>query len=111
MWMNSNPAPLATGHPRAGPPLGSAPASELNIDSTVPSPRTYPEKPTVYFVALKDHSVVRALGYWMELGTLHYVSLDYSVNQVTLDLIDREASEQLNEQQGIDFTLPLAEPS
>jgi hypothetical protein len=64
------------------------------------------DQPTVYRVAFKDHSTVQALGYWMESGTLHYISVDYSVNQVTLDLIDREASRRLNAERGIEFTLP-----
>lgn len=119
--MNSSPPPMDASYPRFGPPPGNDPAGEHRIDQTaagiptqsgVQGPRMNPpDKPTVYLVALKDHSIVRALGYWMEQGTLHYVSLDYSVNQVTPDLIDRALSQQLNEQRGIEFTLPLPRPN
>ena len=68
------------------------------------------DQPTVYLIAFKDHRVVQALGFWMESGTLHYISANYSVNQVTLDLIDREASRRLNAEKGIEFT-PLPQES
>jgi len=65
-------------------------------------------RPTVYLVALKDHSIVQALGYWLETGTLHYVSAEYALNQVSIGLVDRELSQRLNDERGIPFKLPTA---
>jgi hypothetical protein len=64
------------------------------------------DEPTVYLIAFKDHSIVQALGYWMEGSNLHYVSMEHSLNQASLDLIDRSLSQRLNDERGIEFKLP-----
>jgi len=64
------------------------------------------DEPTVYLIAFKDHSIVQALGYWMESNTLHYVSVEHSLNQASLDLIDRSLSQRLNDERGVEFKLP-----
>jgi hypothetical protein len=61
---------------------------------------------TIYLLAFKDHNIVPALGYWMEGNTLHYVSVDHSMNQVSLDLIDRDLSQRLNDERNVEFKLP-----
>ena len=63
-------------------------------------------RPTIYLLAFKDHRIVQAFGYWMEVGTLHYVSVEYGLNQVSLNLIDRDLSQRLNDERGIAFSLP-----
>lgn len=64
------------------------------------------DQPTVYLIVFRDHSIIQALGYWMEGGALHYVTLDHTLNQVSLDLFDREASQRLNDERGVEFKLP-----
>lgn len=64
------------------------------------------EQPTIYLIAFKDHSIVQALGYWMEGGTLHYVSVEHTLNQASMDLIDRNLSQRLNDERGVEFKLP-----
>jgi hypothetical protein len=66
------------------------------------------ERPTIYLIAFKDHSIVQALGYWVEAGTLHYVSAEYGLNQASIVLIDRNLSQRLNDERGIAFKLPAA---
>ena len=101
--MSSNPVPIAVA-PQYSPPTSIRQAPE---PVTAESGAIYNhEKPTVYLIALKNHTVVEALGYWMELSSLHYVSVDCSVNQVTLDLVDREASTRMNAERGIEIRLP-----
>jgi hypothetical protein len=85
-----------------------------------PSPHPYGDGPqtaqrnanddgaTIYLLAFKDHSIVQALGYWMEGSTLHYVSAEHSLNQASLDLIDRDLSQRLNSERGVEFKLPPA---
>lgn len=69
--------------------------------------RPAPDAPaTIYLLSFKDHNIVPALGYWMEGNTLHYVSVEHSMNQVSLDLIDRDLSQRLNDERGVEFRLP-----
>ena len=72
------------------------------------SPQAPADQATLYLIAFKDHSVVQALGYWMEGSNLHYVTVDHDLNQVSLDLIDRDLSQRLNSERNIEFRLPAA---
>jgi len=81
-----------------------------------PSPHPYGDGPqqtaanddgaTIYLIAFKDHSIVQALGYWMEGSTLHYVSAEHTLNQASLNLIDRDLSQRLNSERNVEFKLP-----
>ncbi len=62
-------------------------------------------KPTIYVIAFKDHSIVKALGYWIEGTMLHYVSVGYALNHASIALIDPDLSQRLNRERGIDFNL------
>src|SRR5262249_55056470 len=62
------------------------------------------ETPT-YLIAFKDHTIYAALAYWVEDGTLHYVTNQNTHNQVSLDLVDRELSTRLNQERSVDFRL------
>jgi hypothetical protein len=64
------------------------------------------EQPTIYLIAFRDHTIVPALAYWTEGNTLKYVNVDHSLNQATLDLIDRDMSSTLNQQRNVEFKLP-----
>jgi hypothetical protein len=64
------------------------------------------DEPTVYLIAFRDHSIIQALGYWMEGGALHYVNVEHTLNQVSMDLIDRDLSQRLNDERGVQFKLP-----
>ncbi len=66
------------------------------------------DQPTIYLIAFKDHSIVQALGYWMEGATLHYVSVEHSLNQASINLIDRDLSQRLNDERGLEFRLSAA---
>src|SRR5262249_56399354 len=63
-------------HPYADTQAASAPPAR--------AANTEPQ-PTLYLIAFKDHSIVQALGYWMEGSTLHYVSSEHSLNQASLN--------------------------
>ena len=67
---------------------------------------TNSDQATLYLIAFRDRTIVQALGYWMEGATLHYVTVDHDVNQVSLDLIDRDLSQRLNGERGVEFRLP-----
>ena len=77
--------------------------------ATMPDPRSAArrdDQPTLYLIAFKDHTIVQALGYWVEDGNLHYVSAEHTLNQVSLDLLDRDLSQRLNDERSVEFKLP-----
>jgi hypothetical protein len=75
--------------------------------NTASARRASDDEPTLYLIAFKDHSIIQALGYWMEGGALHYVNVEHTLNQVSMDLIDRDLSQRLNDERGVQFKLPL----
>ena len=63
------------------------------------------EKPTVYLLAFRDATVHSCLAYWVEGDALHYVTTQYSQNRISMDLVDRELSLQLNRERNVAFKL------
>ena len=61
-----------------------------------------------YLIALKDHTIYSAVAYWVEDGTLHYVTTPNMHNQTSLDLIDAELTLKLNQDRGVAVTLAPA---
>ena len=55
---------------------------------------------------MKDHSIFAGVAYWIEGDTLNYVTAQGGRNSVTLDLIDREFTKQLNDERHVEFSLP-----
>lgn len=80
-------------------------SSGMRMYQNIPPQQGEPEA-TIYLIAFKDHTVVPALGWWLEGRTIKYVTLDHDINQASVDLIDRDLSRKLNAQRNIDFTLP-----
>lgn len=85
--------------------------------SNVPLPAAVPQdegtalrddQPTVFLIALTDHSVVAAIAYWVDGDTLNWVSRDAKQNRMSLSLVDREFSKQLNDERHVEFKLPAA---
>jgi hypothetical protein len=114
-FVPDHPAPLVREYSGDPDPSG---ATTMRL---YPSPQTNPyadaqqqaqarrqadPQPTIYLLAFKDHNIVPALGFWLEGNTLHYVSVEHSMNQASLDLIDRDLSQRLNDERGVDFKLP-----
>ncbi|MBV8821032.1 MAG: hypothetical protein JO022_21925 [Acidobacteriaceae bacterium] len=99
-------------------PEGAAPPEQSGM-RTYEGLRTQPQpdprdtkasdEPTLYLIAFKDHHIVPALGYWVEGTNLHYVSAEHSLNQASLDLIDRQMSQQLNDERHVEFRLSKAQ--
>lgn len=69
-------------------------------------PRPAPsEDQALFLVALRDSSVYTAIAYWVEDGTLNYVTPQGQHNQVSLALVDRDTTAKLN--QGSKYQLHL----
>jgi hypothetical protein len=64
------------------------------------------EDPVHFFIALKNSTVLVGVAYWVVDRTLHYLTLEGSHNQVSLDLIDRAISAKMNERGRVPFILP-----
>lgn len=62
-------------------------------------------KPTVYLVAFKDGSIYSALAAWVERDTLVYVTTQGRLNKASLQLVDRELTEKLNRERGVELRL------
>jgi hypothetical protein len=67
---------------------------------------TGPSDPSYYLIAFKDHTVYSAVAYYTEGDTLHYFTSGNVHNQVSLSLVDRQLTEQLNRERNVDVRLP-----
>lgn len=64
------------------------------------------EKPTIYLIAFRDHTILPALAYWVEGDTLNYITEQGTPNRASLSLIDKAFSRQLNGERSVEFSLP-----
>lgn len=80
--------PLAPSQPSAAEP--SAPADE--------TPH--------YLIAFKDHTIYSAIAYWVDGDTLHYFTAGNTHNQASVSLVDRELTNRLNKESGVEIKLP-----
>jgi hypothetical protein len=63
-------------------------------------------EPSHYLIAFKDHSVYSAVAYWVDGDTLHYFTSGNTHNQASVSLVDRELTERLNRESGLDVKIP-----
>jgi hypothetical protein len=82
-------------------------SAQPEVTAPPPAPRSSARdgKPTIYLIALTDSTVRQAIGYWVEDGTLNYVTPQASINHVSLDMVDRDTSVQLNAERKLEFDL------
>lgn len=86
---------------------GSPEVSVYRAPSRADAPETAAgEENRSYLIAFTDHSIYSALAYWVQGDTLHYVTPEGVHNQASLDLIDREFTEQLNRERQTQVRLP-----
>lgn len=71
-----------------------------------PNADANPPASVVFLIAMKDHTIYPAIAYWVENDTLNYITQQGVHNRVSLALVDREFSAQLNKERSIDFALP-----
>jgi hypothetical protein len=83
---------------------------EPTLKQVVPAPQPSAaagnDQATIYLIAMKDHSIIPVLGYWMDKGALSYVTVDSVIGRVALDQVDREFSQHLNDERHVEFRLP-----
>jgi len=85
--------------PPAGPAVdqGGDRAQAAGDDTTEPSH---------YLIAFKDHTIYAATAYWVDGDTLHYFTAGNVHNQASLALVDRDFTERLNKEAGLQVKLP-----
>ena len=64
------------------------------------------DEPTIFLIAMKDHTIYPVIAYWVDRDTLNYVTVESAVKKVPLDQVDRDLSIQLNDQRNVEFRLP-----
>jgi hypothetical protein len=62
--------------------------------------------PTIYLIALQNHTILATIAYWVEGDTLTYITPEGDQNRVSLSLVDREFSKKLNDDRHVEFKLP-----
>jgi hypothetical protein len=60
-----------------------------------------------YLIAFKDHTIYAATAYWVDGDTLHYFTAGNVHNQASLALVDRDFTERLNKEAGLEVKLPV----
>ena len=94
--------------PPAPPAEAPAPVETIHTYSApAPAGNAAPE-PQYYLIALKDHSVYSAVAYWVEDGTLNYITSPNVRNQTSLTLVDMPLTMRLNQDRGVSVSLPPA---
>jgi hypothetical protein len=63
-------------------------------------------EPSHYLFAFKDHTIYSVVAYWVDGDTLHYFTSGNTHNQASLSLIDRDLTERLNKESGLEVKLP-----
>ncbi len=71
-----------------------------------PGCRRQADQQVIFLVALKDHTIFPAIAYWVEGDTLNYITVQGAKNSVSLDLVDRDFSKQINQERKVEFGLP-----
>jgi hypothetical protein len=98
----TEPSPPPPPPPAASVIAAPPPAQTPQNRCVQPEP---PEPPHV-LIALNNGWVYAAIAYWVDGGTLHYVTPHGEHNQVSLELVNRRLSTRLNKPAQIEFILP-----
>ena len=64
------------------------------------------DQQVMFLIAMKDHTIFPAIAYWVEGDTLNYITVQGAKNSVSLDLVDRDFSKQINKERKVEFGLP-----
>jgi hypothetical protein len=64
------------------------------------------DQQVMFLIALRDHTIFPAIAYWVESDTLNYITVQGVKNSVSLDLVDRDFSRQINKERKVEFGLP-----
>jgi hypothetical protein len=110
----ANPQPVAVVNPEFQPDSVNPMITDYS-NAALPEPAANTDEnglrddqPTIFLIALTDHTVVAAIAYWVDGDTLNWVSRDAKQNHMSVSLVDRDFSKQLNDERHVEFKLPPA---
>jgi len=83
---------------------GGEPVGPVPVDAAPVDPQDQPH----FLIAFKDHSIYSSVAYWFDGDTLHYFTTGDKHNQAPVALLDRDLTQRLNRESGVDFRLPPA---
>ncbi|HYW45488.1 MAG TPA: hypothetical protein VE959_21680 [Bryobacteraceae bacterium] len=86
-------------------PMGMYPP-QSDQPADVPQAQVPASEPAHYLIAFKDHTIYSAIAYWVDGDTLHYFTTGNTHNQVSVSLVDRELTDRLNREMGVEVKLP-----
>lgn len=92
--------------PDAPVPLQALPVPALAVQESKVT-AVNQDKDVIFLIAMKDHTIYAASAYWVEDGTLSYITIQGSQNSASMDLVDRELSARLNRDRKVAFGLPV----
>jgi hypothetical protein len=98
-------APPAPGYGSAPPPPTAAPPAAPDQDAQQ-QPPAGDSSSIIFLIAMKDHTIFPAVAYWVDNDTLNYITAQGVRNRVSMDLVDKDFSRQLNRERSLDFALP-----
>ena len=75
-----------------------------SVDIVPPAPQRESEQ---YVFVRRDGTIIFAVGYTWDSGTLRYVTTEGFKRSVSMDSLDLDATRQFNEQRGLSFRLPV----
>jgi hypothetical protein len=84
-------------------PGSPVPAADANNSGQA---QTAADQQVMFLIALKDHTIFPAIAYWVDGDTLNYITLQGVKNSVSLGLVDRDFSKQINQDRKVEFGLP-----
>jgi len=88
------------------PDQGQAPDSNMRVyQSPSNTADTSASEGSYYLIAYKDHTIYSAVAYYVEGDTLHYFTSGNVHNQVSLSLVDRQLTAQLNRERNVNVQL------
>ena len=97
---------FGTPPPDQAPPPDSANSNFHYYQAPANTEAAAPADSSYYLIAFKDHTVYSAVAYYVDGDTLHYFTIGNVHNQVSLSLVDRQLTEQLNRQHNVEVRLP-----
>lgn len=100
-YTNSAPPSNVTRLDRPQPQNGAQQPSSRPQAAALPD-----DQPTIFLIAMKDHTIYPVVAYWVDKDTLNYVTVESGVKRVPLDQVDRDLSRQLNDERNVEFRLP-----
>jgi hypothetical protein len=93
--------------PDQGPPQDASSGSNFHFYQAPANSEAPPSADTTYYlIAFKDHTIYSAVAYYTEGDTLHYFTSGNVHNQVSLSLVDRQLTDQLNRERNVQVRLP-----